>query len=76
MRYLDKYPNCVGCPVEKYCGTMISSIKLCNSYEEDTVSFCVIDRTGTPVRSGFESWKDAYTFIISRNRYDWDIVER
>ena len=32
MRYIDKYPNCIGCPVEKYCGTMVSSIKLCNSY--------------------------------------------
>ena len=35
MKYLDKYPNCVGCPVEKYCGTMIGSIRLCNSYQEN-----------------------------------------
>lgn len=34
MRYLDKYPDCKGCPVEIFCGTMVSSIKLCNSYEE------------------------------------------
>lgn len=34
MKYLDKYPNCYRCPVEKYCGTVVSSIKLCNSYEE------------------------------------------
>ena len=33
MRYLDKYPDCIGCPVEKYCGTMVSSIRLCNSYK-------------------------------------------
>ena len=23
MRYLDKYPNCIGCPVKKFCGTMV-----------------------------------------------------
>lgn len=34
MTYLDKYPNCIGCPVEKYCGTMVSSIKLCHSYRD------------------------------------------
>lgn len=32
MKYLDKYKNCIGCPVKKYCGTMVSSIRLCNSY--------------------------------------------
>ena len=26
---LDKYPNCVGCPVYKYCGTMVASTLLC-----------------------------------------------
>lgn len=35
MKYLDKYPNCVGCPVSKYCGIMIGSIRLCNSYQEN-----------------------------------------
>jgi hypothetical protein len=35
MKYLDKYPNCVDCPVSKYCGTMIGSIRLCNSYQEN-----------------------------------------
>ena len=34
MRYIDKYPNCIGCPVKKYCGTMVGSIRLCNSFEE------------------------------------------
>ena len=34
MRYLDRYPSCIGCPVSKYCGTMVSSIRLCNSYNE------------------------------------------
>ena len=34
MTYLDKYPECVGCPVSKYCGTMVGSIGLCNSYQE------------------------------------------
>lgn len=26
--------NCEGCSVSKYCDTMISSVKLCNSYED------------------------------------------
>lgn len=33
MAFIDKYPNCKDCPVLKYCGTMVSSIRLCNSYE-------------------------------------------
>ena len=33
MKYLDKYPKCKGCPVSKWCGTAVSSIRLCNSYE-------------------------------------------
>ena len=32
MKYIDKYPNCVGCPIMKYCGTMVSTAKACNSY--------------------------------------------
>lgn len=35
MRYIDVYPGCEGCPVEDYCGTMVSSIKLCNSYNNN-----------------------------------------
>ena len=31
--YLDKYPDCKGCPVIQYCGTMIQSTKLCKSYD-------------------------------------------
>jgi hypothetical protein len=31
MKYIDIYKQCVGCPVSPYCGTVISSIKLCNS---------------------------------------------
>ena len=34
MRYLDVYEHCKGCPVAQYCGTMIQSTKLCNSYEK------------------------------------------
>ena len=34
MKYLDVYPDCKGCPVAQYCGTMIQSIELCNSYED------------------------------------------
>lgn len=37
MSYLDKYPGCIGCPVSKYCGTMISSIRLCHSCDEPSV---------------------------------------
>ena len=33
MKYLDMYPNCKGCPVAKYCGTMVQSTRLCNSYQ-------------------------------------------
>ena len=32
MKYLDIYPECKGCPVAQYCGTMISSTRLCHSY--------------------------------------------
>lgn len=34
MTYLDKYPDCNGCPHRKYCGLMVGSIRLCNSYDE------------------------------------------
>lgn len=33
MKFLDVYPHCQGCPVSKYCGTMVGSIRLCNSYK-------------------------------------------
>lgn len=39
MSYLEKYPKCTGCPVSKYCGTMISSTRLYNSYESSRLSF-------------------------------------
>ena len=26
---LDKHPHCTGCPVIKYCGTMVASTLLC-----------------------------------------------
>ena len=32
MKYSDVY-SCENCPVKQYCGTMIQSIKLCNSYQ-------------------------------------------
>lgn len=32
--YLEKYKDCRYCPVAKYCGTMVASIRLCNSYKE------------------------------------------
>lgn len=36
-KYIDAYPGCVGCPVIKYCGTMVGSIRLYNSYQEKEV---------------------------------------
>jgi len=33
MTYYDVY-HCINCPVEKYCGTMVSSTRLCHSYKE------------------------------------------
>jgi len=35
MKYIDKYPSCTGCPHLSYCGKMVSSLCLCNSYEKD-----------------------------------------
>ena len=35
MTYLDKYPNCLHCPVSRWCGTAVSSIRLCHSYNDD-----------------------------------------
>ena len=34
-KYIEKYPGCTGCPHIKYCGTMVGSVRLCNSYTED-----------------------------------------
>ena len=35
MSYLDKYKSCERCPVVKYCGTMVSTMRLCNSCKEE-----------------------------------------
>lgn len=35
MNFLEKYGSCDKCPVEKFCGTMCMSVRLCNSYEEE-----------------------------------------
>lgn len=37
MRYLDKYPNCIGCPISKYYDTMISFTIPCHSCDEPSV---------------------------------------
>ena len=34
MTYYDKY-QCINCPVDKYCGTVVSAIKLCHSLEDN-----------------------------------------
>lgn len=33
MTYYDKY-HCINCPVYKYCGTMVSTMRLCHSYRD------------------------------------------
>lgn len=35
MSYLDRYPCCIGCPVLKYCGTMVSTTRLCHSIDDN-----------------------------------------
>lgn len=30
-----KNNNCIGCPVSKYCGTVVSSIKLCKKLKNN-----------------------------------------
>lgn len=47
MTYLDKYPNCINCPVSRWCGTAVSSIRLCHSYKEsdcDTKSVLTLSK--------------------------------
>lgn len=34
MTYLDVYKSCEKCSVRQYCGTMIQSTRLCNSYPQ------------------------------------------
>lgn len=65
MTYLDKYPNCNGCPVEKYCGTAVSSIKLCHSYKEPS--------TPTLVLTEYASKKE--TDYIEERITMWDNVK-
>lgn len=36
MSYLDVYKDCRRCPVEKYCGTMVQSTRLCRSYSDNS----------------------------------------
>lgn len=35
--------------------------------------YSVYDSLGNLIKSGFPTWKSAYTYIISRQRYDWVI---
>ena len=35
MTYQDKYPNCIGCPIDKYCGKAVGATR-CLSYNEDS----------------------------------------
>lgn len=35
--------------------------------------YCIYDSVGKLVKSGFSTYKAAYNFIISRQRYDWII---
>lgn len=47
-RFLDKYPDCVGCPVSKYCGTCVSSVELCYSFQ------------GEPDKEGIQLLEECY----------------
>ena len=47
MTYYEKY-HCISCPVEKYCGTVVGSIKLCHSYKEDEASSPVLTLSNNP----------------------------
>ena len=38
MIYIDYYKSCKFCPVAKYCGKMISSRLLCNSYKDNSTN--------------------------------------
>ena len=38
MTYIDKYPNCINCPVDKYCGTVIAATRLCHSIDDNIAS--------------------------------------
>lgn len=33
MTYYDKY-HCINCPVDKFCGTVVGSVKLCQSLND------------------------------------------
>ena len=66
MTYLDKYPNCNGCPVAKYCGKAVSSIKLCHSYKEpDNKTFMAISSDVTKEQID----EDAISRIILQNEF-------
>lgn len=56
MSYLDKYPCCIGCPVGKYCGTMVSSIRLCNSYNDSCADS--VDSNSEESELGTEEYMD------------------
>ena len=71
--YLDIYPECGGCPHYRYCGTMVGSIRLCNSYSGK--EYGLYNRYGQLEKKGFQSESAANKFRISRQRYDWEIKE-
>lgn len=66
MTYLDKYPNCNGCPVIQYCGTAVSSIRLCHSFNDSmshkeashvlTLSKATSDEEEEYVKGQLEMW--------------------
>ena len=68
MSYLDHYPNCIGCPVEKYCGTAVSSIRLCHSYDD---SMSQMENAHTLTLSKAEDSEDEY---IKEELERWDNI--
>ena len=76
MKYLDKYPECSGCPVVNYCGTMISSSRLCNSYNdnESLLDFA----TDEELKEYYEDDKADYYIEMQKAYPDfaWKLKER
>lgn len=35
MTYKEKYPNCIGCPIDKYCGKAVAATR-CLFYDDGT----------------------------------------
>ena len=52
MSYFDEYPGCINCPVSQYCGTVVSSVKLCHSYNDSIMEKEVLVLAPSKAASG------------------------